>query len=160
MVRAPLGSAPALPLSRVLPRRRPRRGGGIGRRAWFRSMWRQPRGGSSPLLGTTSLLPLTRHSRSQTPGVNLGSARPSGTRASPPATRRRRRFFRARYQRRVLSAGAPVHIIHSRPFGPLAGGTPALPGIRPKAGWRTILLGAARSGGCAGAWSAHSAGGR
>ena len=37
-------------------RRRLRRGGGIGRRAWFRSMWGQPRGGSSPLLGTTSKL--------------------------------------------------------------------------------------------------------
>jgi hypothetical protein len=26
--------------------------GGIGRRAWFRSMWEKSRGGSSPLLGT------------------------------------------------------------------------------------------------------------
>ena len=31
----------------------PGRGGGIGRRAGFRCQWGQPRGGSSPLLGTT-----------------------------------------------------------------------------------------------------------
>ena len=76
MVRASFRPVPALPCGRD-PRRRLRRGGGIGRRAWFRSMWGQPRGGSSPLLGTTSE-PDASHRSSQAthppaPSVPLGA---------------------------------------------------------------------------------------
>ena len=73
MVRASFRPVPALPRS-IDHRRRQRRGGGIGRRAWFRSMWGQPCGGSSPLLGTTlEVDSSSRHRPFESSGATPGS---------------------------------------------------------------------------------------
>ena len=102
------------------------RSGGIGRRAWFRSMSGKPGGGSSPLFGTIVKGRIRRRVRpfSSVPHDPQSAPIPAKKKNGHPRGERRpvKRYLRARGERHVLGLPRQAHGLHrqsgQRPMRP------------------------------------------